>query len=208
MRKKTPFILLAAGGHAKVLLSLAEALVLPIKGVCDPELAKQGVTSWRGLAVLGGDEILETLKPKEVFLINGIGQTVGNDARQQLYIKLRGKGFSFPPLVHPSAFVARKTKLADGVQVMAGAMIQPDCTIGENTIVNTRASIDHDVTIGAHVHIAPGATLCGNAYISDGAFIAAGSIVGPGVRVGNAAVLGAGAALVRNLADNQTFIGK
>lgn len=192
-------VMLGAGGHAKVLQALAVAAGRHWLGVCDPVLARGGEREWRGLPVLGGDDALERLHPATA-LVNGVGQTVGDARRRRLYEECRGKGFRFPLLVHPAAWMAADTAAEDGVQVMAGAVVQPGCSIGGNSIVNTRASIDHDCRLGAHVHIAPGATLCGGVHVGDGAFIGAGAVVLPGVRIGAGAIVAAGATASRDLA--------
>lgn len=202
-----PLVMIGAGGHAKVLHALALAAGHRIVGVCDPQLARQGQSHWRGVPVLGGDDALAQVDSAAVGLINGIGQLVGSRGRQEVYKRLRRAGFVFPPLVHPAAWVAPTARLAQGVQVMAGAMVQPDCSIGENSILNTRAGVDHDCTVGAHVHIAPGATLCGGVRVGDGAFIATGATIVQGVTVGVDAVVGAGATLMRDLGADQTLLG-
>lgn len=202
-----PLILLGAGGHAKVLLSLVKAVGLKVSGVCDPELAQQKRSQWRGTKVLGGDEALEALDPASVGLINGIGQLVGSTSRRKTFERLKAKGFRFPQLVHPAAWVDVSAVLNEGVQVMAGAVIQADVTVGSNSIVNTGASLDHDCRLGAHVHVAPGATLCGCILVHDRAFIACGATVAQGLTVGEGAVVGAGAVLVRDLAARLTLLG-
>lgn len=194
-----PLVLLGAGGHAKVVLSLARAAGLALHGVCDPLLARQGVAQWRGLPVLGGDEALDALAPSAVALALGIGQLVQGTLRRDVYERLARRGFRFPALVHPHAWVDPSAVLADGVQVMAGAVVQADCRVGENTIVNTRASLDHDCRIGAHVHVAPGACLCGTVRVGDGAFVGAGATVLPNLTLGEHAVVAAGATLARAL---------
>jgi len=204
---RQPLVMIGAGGHAKVLHALAMALGRNIVGVCDPQLFQQGQSHWRGVPVLGGDEALAQFDPATVGLINGIGQLVGSRARKAIYERLRQAGFSFPTQVHPAAWIASSATLAQGVQVMAGAVVQPDCYVGENSIINTHASIDHDCVIGAHVHIAPGATLCGGIRVLDGAFIAAGATLIQGVTVGLGAVVGAGSILTRDLAANQVILG-
>jgi sugar O-acyltransferase (sialic acid O-acetyltransferase NeuD family) len=202
-----PLLMMGAGGHAKVLHALALALGHTIVGVCDPLLARQGQTLWRGIPVLGGDEALKRFDPAAVGLINGIGQLVGGRVRQDIYTQLRDLGFAFPALVHPAAWICNTVRLAPGVQVMAGAIIQPDCCIGENSIINTRASVDHDCSIGTHAHIAPGAVLCGSISIGDGVFIGSGATVIQGLMVGDDAVVGAGATLTRNLERGQIILG-
>ena len=201
-------IMLGAGGHAKVLLSLAIACGLQVKGVCDPALKRSGVVTWRGISVLGGDEALEQLDCSNVGLINGIGQVVGSSLRQAIYERAVGMGFRFPVLVHPRAIVDASAVLADGVQVMAGVVIQPDVRLGANTVVNTRSSVDHDCSVGSHVHIAPGATLCGNVQVADYAFIGAGATVIQGLAIGEYAVVGAGAVMVRNLPARSILLGQ
>ena len=201
------FILLGAGGHAKVLLGLARAAGASVLGVCDPELVRQGIASWRGLRVLGGDEALKDVDPREVLLINGLGQLVIGRGRRRLHDELSAKGFRFPALVHPAAWVDPTAQVEDGVQIMAGAVVQADCHLGAATIVNTRASVDHDCRVGPHVHVAPGATLCGGVTVREGAFIGAGACVIPGLSVGERSVIAAGTVLVRHLPDDHVMIG-
>lgn len=201
-------VMVGAGGHARVLHALAIAAGHCWAGVCDPELRILGVPMWHGLPVLGDDEALNQLDPARFSLVNGIGQIVGGTQRQDVYERLRKLGFRFPALIHPTAWIAACASLAEGVQIMAGAIVQPGCAIGANSIVNTRASIDHDCEIGAHVHIAPGATLCGDVTVADGAFVGAGSTLVPGVRVGKNAVVGAGTVLTKTLQDGKKIVGK
>lgn len=202
-----PLVILGAGGHAKVVHAIAVLTGRTLLGVCDPLLAAQGVTQWRGVPVLGGDAALAQLNAQQVGLVNGIGQLPGKSLREQLYLTQRQAGFRFPALVHPSAWVDVSVRLADGVQVMAGAMVQPDCVIGRNTVINTGASVDHDCIVGEHVHIAPGVTLCGNVVVDAGAFVGAGATVLPGVRIGAGALVGAGTCLRRPLTAHATHMG-
>ncbi|MEE1888721.1 acetyltransferase [Pseudomonas carassii] len=202
-----PLVILGAGGHAKVLLSLARALCLEIQGVCDPQLHHSGLRQWRGLPVLGDDAALNQIPPGSVLLVNGIGQTVGGAARRKLYEQFSGQGYRFATLVHPSAWVDPDAVLGEGVQVMAGAVVQADSHIGLNTIINTRAAVDHDCRVGRHVHIAPGATLCGAVTVADRSFVASGATIIQGIDIGEDAVVGAGAVVVRHLPANHRVLG-
>lgn len=195
----TVHVLLGAGGHAKVVLATARAVGLTLRGVCDPTLSSQGVAMWRDMPVLGDDSALDAVGAGELSLLNGVGQLVGGSARAVLYARMRQRGFRFPPLVHPSAWVDPTARLGEGVQIMAGAVVQADCRIDENSIVNTGARIDHDCTVGAHVHIAPGAILCGEVQVGDSAFVGAGSVALQGRRMGSGSVLGANTVLRRDL---------
>lgn len=197
-----PLVLIGAGGHARVLHALGLALGRKFTGVCDPVLAQRGDLFWNDIPVLESEAALTALRRDGVMLVNGIGKVVGSDTRQQVYDRFCKLGFRFASLIHPAAWVAPCARISDGVQIMAGAIVQPGCVIGEDSIVNTRASVDHDCVIGDHVHIAPGATLCGTVEVSNGAFIGAGSVVIQNRRIGTDAVVAAGATVARDLLPN------
>jgi UDP-perosamine 4-acetyltransferase len=202
-----PLVLLGAGGHARVLLALARAVGHTLLGVCDPGLTADGCKHWEGLVVLGDDDALDQYGPDEVDLLLGIGQVARSSARSQIYSVWSKRGYTFSPLVHPAAWIAPDVVLPDGVQIMAGAVVQPGCVLGRNIIINTRASVDHDCHIGADVHIAPGAVLCGGVEIGVGAFIGAGAVLIQGLNVGPGAIVGAGVTLVRDLPPSAIVVG-
>lgn len=197
-------IILGAGGHAKVLLSLIQAAGLEVLGVSAPELLEQGIEHWRGIPVLNfAAHDLIAFPPEQVALVNGVGNQL---VRQKLFEKFKAQGYSFPVLIHPNAWVDASAKLSEGVQVMAGAVIQADACIGNNVIINTQASIDHDCVIEDHVHIAPGAILCGHVQVKQNAFIASGVTVITGICVGERAVAGAGASIVRDISPGHVIL--
>lgn len=202
------FVILGAGGHARVLLALMRAAGYEVQGVCDPRLVADGTSSWEGLDVLGDDAVLaKCFDPDQIVLALGVGQLSAGTLRSRIYDQWRNRGYEFPALVHPTAWLASDVVLAEGVQVMAGSIIQPGCVIGENSIINTRASVDHDCNIAANVHVAPGATLCGSVSVASGAFIGAGAVIIQGLHIGEQAIVGAGATLVRDLGPHHTIIG-
>jgi UDP-perosamine 4-acetyltransferase len=81
--------------------------------------------------------------------------------------------------------------------------VQVGAQLEENVLVNTAASIDHDCRIGAHSHIAPGATLCGAVEVGRGTHIGTGARILQGVRIGRACLVPAGAVVRRSVADGE-----
>lgn len=209
MRKGlTELIILGTGGHALVLKALADALDLPLVGASDPALSAAGISDWHGLPIINDDDIITQKNPKKTGLINGIGQLPRGKLRKKIQLRFMQAGFYFPPCIHPSAWVSKDTILGEGCQVMAGAIVQPGCKIGTGSIVNTKTSIDHDCVIGDHVHIAPGATLCGSVMVGEDVFIASGATVIQNIEIGRAAFLSAGATLTTHLKEKTCFGGR
>ncbi len=202
-----PVILLGAGGHARVLVdALRLQADLRWRGILDPDPALVGATRF-GLPVLGCDDALGDHPPAEVLLVNGLGSVRSTTERQRLFERCRLAGYGFLSVIHPSAVIARDVRLGEGVQLMAGAIVQAGASVGDDSILNTRASMDHDTHIGAHVHVAPGATLCGHVVVEDGVHVGAGATVLQHLRIGGGALVAAGAVVIRDVPPLATVMG-
>jgi len=191
-------VILGGGGHAAVLVESLRALGVPILGVALPEA--QGPAPG-GLPILGDDDYVLGLDPRDVLLVNGVGSVGDSARRRQLYLRFSEAGFRFASVIHPSATVSSSAVLGEAAQIMAGAVIQARTTLGVNVIVNTGAVLDHDVRVGDHVHLAPGVVLSGGVTVCDDAHIGVGATVIQGVSVGSGALVGAGSVVVRDVAS-------
>jgi sugar O-acyltransferase (sialic acid O-acetyltransferase NeuD family) len=201
-----PIIVIGAGGHAKVVIDTLMQCGSAILGAVDADSNRHG-QSVLGIPVIGNDEEIFKHEKRSVVLINGVGSTDISDHRKNIHQQFLSAGYTFQSLIHPSATLAHDVKIADGAQIMAGVVIQPGCIIGTNTIINTRASIDHDCTIGAHCHIAPGAVLGGNIIIGDGCHIGAGTTIIQNTTINPNVLVGAGATVLSNIADGSRVVG-
>src|SRR5207248_2299483 len=74
-----------------------------------------------------------------------------------------------------------------------------DSTIGDQVIVNTSATVDHDCRIGSYAHVAPGANLCGGVTVGEGVLVGTGAKLLPNCSVGEWATIGAGAVVVGDI---------
>lgn len=201
-----PVIVIGGGGHAKVLIDALRLRSVKMLGVTDIDPGKIG-TSLLGVPVIGNDEAILRHPADGVRLVNGIGSIRAATQRSTVFQDFTSRGYTFAQVLHPSAVIASDALLAEGAQVMAGAVVQPGCRVGKNVIINTLASIDHDCWVGDHVHISPGATVCGDVRIGDGAHIGAGATVIQGIRIGAGCLIAAGAVVVKDVPDGATVKG-
>jgi sugar O-acyltransferase (sialic acid O-acetyltransferase NeuD family) len=201
-----PVIVLGGGGHARVLIDMILELDRTVLGYTTTYSDYEHNPLF-GVPWLGDDTYVLTLDKTACELVNGVGSVRNVEPRANLYDKFHRQGYRFATIVHPTAFVSKRATLQEGVQVMAGAVIQANSTIGVNTIVNTRASVDHDCTIGNHVHIAPGATLSGGVQVGDKTHIGAGATIIQGIRIGQGCLVAAGAVVVHDVPDGAKVAG-
>ncbi|WP_130472068.1 acetyltransferase [Candidatus Magnetaquicoccus inordinatus] len=202
------FILLGCGGHGRVLLSTLQGLgwMERVVGVVDPDpqsIVQHGCPA----PLLGDDGYLSRLSVRSVLLLNGLGSVSSTEKRRLLFLKLQEQGYGFASLIHPAAWLAESVVQAEGVQVMAAAVIQNGCQLSANVLINSRAVVEHECIVQAHAHVATGAILCGNVEVGEGAHIGAGATVIQGIRIGARACIGAGAVVVRDVPPGATVVG-
>jgi sugar O-acyltransferase (sialic acid O-acetyltransferase NeuD family) len=199
-----PLIVVGGGGHAKVLISTLLLQHRSVLGFVDP---KPLLPPLLGIAHLGDDWAALLHPPNQVRLINGVGSIDSTVLRQAVYEKFRERQYIFDTVIHPSAIVAPEVHIEDGVQIMAGAVVQPGSRLGANVIINTGARVDHDCVIDAHSHVAPGVTLSGHVYIGKGAHVGTGASIIQGIKVNAGGIVGAGAVVIDDVPAGATVVG-
>lgn len=201
-----PVIILGAGGHAKVLINALRLLSVELLGVTDADAGKRGQLLL-DVPVMGGDEVVMKYSAKTIRLVNGIGSVRVNPRRRQLFEYFKSKGYQFASVVHQSAIIAADVVCSEGVQIMAGAVIQTGCHIGINAVINTGCAVDHDCYIGGHAHISPGTTLSGGVRVGENTHVGTGTIMIQGIQVGRNSLVAAGAVVIRDVPDGATVAG-
>lgn len=195
IKVKQNVIIISGGGHAR---SLSEALgFLPNTHVLGYTDLKSCLNM--KLTYLGNDTVLKKSPGNHLKLVNGLGSVSRPSLRQRVYERFKRDGFKFMSVIHPSAIISKDAQLAEGVQVLAMAVINLGVCLAENVIINTAAVIEHDVIIGAHTHIAPRATICGGVNIGQGVHVGAGATIIQGIKIGNGALIAAGAVVIKNV---------
>ncbi|PJZ53386.1 NeuD/PglB/VioB family sugar acetyltransferase [Leptospira adleri] len=202
---KTKTILVACGGHGRVLLDSFLNLGNSVDGIVDKNLEINSFVF--GVPVVGGDDFLKHLDPKSTQLINGFGYISSISFRKTKYENWVDSGFQVAGIKHRSVICGGECDIAKSSQILAGVVLQNRITIGENTVINTSASIDHDCVIGNHTFISPGVVLCGGVFVDESAFIGAGAIVLPGVRIGRNSVIGAGSLVNKDVEIGTVVVG-
>lgn len=201
-----PIVMIGAGGHAAVLAELLLAEGRQLIAVVSPEPIKTN-SPLAGLERLASDDsLLASYSPEQVELVNGVGSIPGNSLRQKLFEYFSERGYNFSSVISSHAILSKYLKLEEGVQIMAGAIVQTSVSIGKNSIINTGAIVEHDCVIGPHNHIAPGVTLSGGVCTERNVHIGTGASVIQGIEIAEYAVIGAGTTIARDVPEKQVII--
>lgn len=205
MKNKIEYIILGSGGHASVLIDLIEGLNLKVKGVL---IKDYKFKKFLGYSVLGDDQLIKTFDSKNTCFVNGIG-LINNSllTRTKIFKYLMDLNLKVPVLKHKNSIVSSRSNLKEGCQILAGANIGVNVTIGENTIINSNVTIEHDSVIAANCHIAPGGTICGNVKIGEGSFIGAGTTIINNISIAKNCFIGAGSLVLKDIKKSGKYFG-
>lgn len=122
----------------------------------------------------------------------------------------------FANLIHPDASFGKGQRAAveggTGIMIFSGARLSNNLGIGNFVIVNPNATIGHDTILEDFVTICPGANVSGNVHIGKRAWIGAGAVINQGtatrrLTIGADTVIGSGAVVVTDCEAGATYAG-
>lgn len=201
-----PVLILGSGGHATVLLDILISQNVRILGVVSPSIdpKRKAIFDFKHY---GCDSIIGTYQADEIYLVNGVGSLPDSQIRREIQEKFTNLGYKFASLISDDAIVSPSVTFEEGVQVMAGVIIQASAYIGRGSIINTRAVVEHDCEIGSNNHIAPGVTLSGYVRTGHNVHVGTGANVIQNIVIGDNVVVGAGATVTKSIASNSKIFG-
>ena len=130
-----------------------------------------------------------------------------NKKRSNIYKILKKNKFKFTTLIHKNVSKAIGVKIGKATVVMPGSILNTDTIIGNNCIINSSSSVDHDCLIKDHTHICPGVVLAGNVKIGENCWIGLGSKIIENIKIGNNVFVAAGSVVTKNIKSNSFVKG-
>ena len=190
--------LFGAGGHSKVVY---ESIKSKLKCEIDIYDDKKIYKTWEKKIKLQGT-IKDLIKKN---LYNEILVSIGNNKiRYKIFQKI--KKISKSRIFHNNPIISPTARVGKGTIIMANSVIQSDI-VGENCIINTSVSIDHDCKINSHTHICPGVNIAGGVSIGKSCWIGIGAKIIENVKIGNNVLVGAGSVVTKNIKSNSFVMG-
>ncbi len=201
MRK---IVIIGDSGHAKVIADIVDANDgLAVLAMLDDKYSETFVDN--GLLKGPIDYLADLIESDpRIGVVIGIGS---NRVRKKIVSKLNLTSANYIRLIHPTAVISPNASILEGTVVMPGAIINADAQIGKHAIVNSGSVVEHDCVVGDYAHVSPLAALTGGVCIGEGTHIGAGASIIPLKKVGAWSTVGAGAVVVSDIDDNVTVVG-
>lgn len=176
-----------AGGHAHVIASMLDGEVTFV--VSEPQCREH---MWD----VDFFKRIDEFRGSDIYI--GFGD---NSIRRRCFDRLNSFGIRVATCVAPNAFVARDAVLGQGAVLCPGTVVNSRAVIGNNTIVNTLSSVDHDCVLGDHSQMTVGVTLGGTVHVGENCFFGMKSAVFPNLTIGADVVVRAGSLVTKSVPD-------
>lgn len=145
--------------------------------------------------VIGKTGEMASFYPEYKLLLVTIGN---NKLRERIYKEAATIGFTFPTIVHPSAYVSPRANIGCGCVILNNAVVQNNARCGDGCILNPGVELHHDSSIGSCCLIYTNSVIrslasVGNrVWIGSTATVSTSAVVPDDTTIGNGEVFKAG----------------
>ena len=200
-------ILIGASDHCRYTIDIIEQEnKYKIVGILDRSLSAGQV--FGGYEILGYlDDIVELMTQKDA--TGGLVAIGDNFTRKSVVEDVIKKipDFKFINAIHPSVIIGKEVNLGWGSVMMAGVIINNNCSIGNHTFLATKSSIDHDSSLGEFSSLSPGVTTGGRVLIGTCTAIGIGATILHYKNIGDFSVIGGNSLVTKDIGDNVLAFG-
>lgn len=176
-------LLVGAGGLGRVVLEHASLLY-----EC-AFLDDGAVTEVDGIPVIGKTSEMSKFFGEYKKLLVTIGN---NKLRERLYQEAANVGYSFPNIVHPSAYISSHAHIGSGCVILNNAIVQNNARCGNGCILNPGVELHHDSSIGNYCLIYTNSVVRSLTKVGDRVWIGSTATVSTSAVVPNDATIGDG----------------
>ena len=176
-------LLVGAGGFGRVVLEHATTIY-------DCAFLDDGdATIVDGVPVIGKTAEMASFYPEYKRLLVTIGN---NKLRERLYKEAATIGFTFPNIIHPSAYVSPHAHIGSGCVILNNAVVQNNAKCGDGCILNPGVELHHDSTIGSYCLVYTNSVVRSLTHVGDRVWIGSTATVSTSAIVQDDAIIGDG----------------
>jgi sugar O-acyltransferase (sialic acid O-acetyltransferase NeuD family) len=163
-------------------------------------------TTFQGLPVVAFEELETRFAPDTVTLFIAMGIQKVNRLRAQKVADSQARGYRLASYLSSKAKVADDLTLHPNSFIMEDAYLQPNVTVGRNSIIWAKSAIGFRSRIGDHCWIVS-ASLGESVTVGDYTLIGINATIASFLTIGASNVIGAGALVLEDTQDDSIYKG-
>jgi sugar O-acyltransferase (sialic acid O-acetyltransferase NeuD family) len=187
---KKNIVLVGGGGHCISVIDIIEnANEYNILGILDSNVSENNILGYK---VLGGDNLIPKLVNENTYFLITVGQIKSFSIRKNIAKNLTENNAKLATVISCLAYVSKHAQIEEGTIIMNHAVVNAKSKIGKNCIINTKANIEHGVSIGEFCHISTCAVVNGESVIGNGTFIGSNATISNNILIKDDSIISAG----------------
>lgn len=199
-------VIIGAGGFAREVAWLIENINKSkrqwnLLGFIDDDENLHG-KKLNGYDILGDIGYLNKLK-NEVYCVIAIGD---GKTRKQIVDRIN-KNRKFATLIHPDVDLSSTNLIGEGCIICCGTILTVNIALKNHIIINLDCTIGHDAILEDYTTLMPSVNVSGNVFIDKYTTVGTGTNIIQGLRIGKNSIIGAGSVVIRDIEDNCTVVG-
>lgn len=127
--------------------------------------------------------------------------------KSMLVEKVSKDGYKLATLIHPAAIVDHNVSIGQGVQIKMGAHVYSNCVLEDGVWIQAYATVRESVHVRPFSQVSAKCYVGRDVQIGDHSFIGMHANVAEGVKIGSYAVISMGAVLLKDVGDEEVFMG-
>lgn len=201
----TALVIIGAGGFAReTAQAVRDAGGFELLGHLDDNAALHG-TEVDGVPVLGGCDLVHRLPAARAVVC--VGNPRDYAARARLVRRLALPADRYATVIHPTASVARSSRVGPGSVLLAHCTLTAAVRVGAHVAVMPQVVLTHDDVVEDFATLASGVRLGGGARLERGAYVGSGALVREGTTVGAWSLIGMGSAVLGDVPPGEVWVG-
>lgn len=136
--------------------------------------------------------------------------SIGSPAiKYKILNKITNPLVEYPTLIHPSVWIGDKeyVEIGRGCIICAGVMITTNVKIKDFVILNLQCTVGHDTVINDYAAFMPSVNISGEVSIGEGVYVGTGAKIINQIEIGDNTIVGAGAVVSKSLPADCTAVG-
>lgn len=172
-------------------------------GFLDDNEEIQGKTI-NGYKVLGKCE--SVTKYQDAYIVCAVG---ASRIREKIINKIKSliSNIQFATLIDPSVEKSDLVTIGEGSIICAHTILTVNIEIGQHVIINLDCTVGHDAVLNDFVTLYPSVNISGITNIGKASELGTGTQIIQGKRVGDYSIVGAGAVIVKDIPEKCTAVG-
>lgn len=151
------------------------------------------------------ESIIDLYPPQEYKMFVAVGYSKRNKLREEIYKRVKNKGYSCINYIHPSCIVPYDIIIGENCILFENVVVQPFVQLANNIIIWSNATVCHDSRICDNVFIGSNACINGFVIVKNNVFLGANSTIRDHVQVEEETLVGCGVAINQNTEKKQVL---